>query len=289
MTLLLLPLLACSSEENVLERDVTGKVVLPRAAGVRIEVDDAGAETEVADPRVIGPVVLGAFSGIDTLSFGYPHPSMGPVIEADTPGDAFPYGGTTVGRIDFACYEALTCRVSTGRFKDYADILDYFANVVGIPVTDPYGAVVEDPSVFQQYCYEYFEYTSDQEMSFIGDLDFEENADGDWEAEFLMPHTQMVDGMTIWGWMDAPEVSVANPEVHGTFSSCNADAGRQYTEYDQVYYEGRLNYDLLNLPSLYINWGDYVANGDTKVTLDEDGNATGDVVVNLDFYYGEEE
>lgn len=284
MTLLLLPLLACSYQENVPEVDISGTVVVPRAAATRTEVDDAGNETEVVDQRIIGPVILGAFSGIDRLSFGYPHPAMGPVIEADTPGDAFPYGGTTVGRIDFACYEALSCRVATGRFADYADILDYFANVVGIPVTDPYGTVIDDASTFQQYCYEYFEYTSDQEMSFIGDLDFEENADGDFEAEFFMPHTQFVDGMTIWGWMDAPAVSIANPEVHGTFSSCNADAGRQYTDYDQTYYEGRLNYDLLNLPSMYINWGDWVADGEAVLATAEDTPT-----VNLSFYYGEEE
>ena len=40
------------------------------------------------------------------------------------PGNAYPYGGGSVGRYDFACFSSVACKVVTGRFTDYDDILD---------------------------------------------------------------------------------------------------------------------------------------------------------------------
>jgi hypothetical protein len=289
-TTILLFALGCAYQENLPEKDIAGTVILPKAAATRTLADGS----ELTDPRFIGPVVLGAYSGMDTVSFGYPHPSMGPIVEPDVPGNTFPYGGTTVGRYDFACYEALACKVVTGRFKDYNDILDYFGNILGNPVTDDNGSEVAYSSTYQQACFDYFHATTDSEMAFIGGLDFTENADGDFESSFLMPHTVYVEGMTIWGWMDAPAIELANPKESGGFSSCDSLGGRQFNEYDQEFYEGRVFYDSLNTPSQYIFAGDWVANGDENavVTLVDDGAGNmvpSNPVVRMDVGFGVEE
>jgi hypothetical protein len=223
-TTLLLLALGCAYQEVVPEKDIYGTVIVPREAATRLL---PGGE-EVTDIRLIGPVYLGAFSGIDSVSFNYPHPDMGPIVTADEPGDTFPFGGTTVGRFDFACYEALACKVVTGRFTDYADILDYFS-MLGNPVQDANGAEVLNPSTFQQACYDYFYATSDAEFSFIGEQDFVENADGDFEASFTMAHTVFVDGMSIWGWMDSPNIDLANTLNSGGFSTRKRVARRPTT------------------------------------------------------------
>jgi hypothetical protein len=279
----------CAYQEELPEKDITGTVVLPAAALTR---QLPNGET-VTDPRLIGPVFLGAYAGIDDVAFSYPHPTMGPIVNADTPGDTFPYGGTTVGRYDFACYEALACKVVTGRFADYADILDYF-QLLGSPVTDDNGAEVANGSTFQQACYEYYYATSDAEMAFIGADQFTENADGDWEASFSMPHTVFVDGMVIWGWMDAPSVDLANTSENGSFSTCDVGSGRNPTEYDEEFYEGRVYYNALNIPSRYIFNGDWVGQGadEAKVTLKEDESGEmvpTNPVVRLDFGFGVED
>ena len=159
--------LGCAYKEVLPEKDLTGTVVLPAAALTRTLSDGS----TVTDPRLIGPVFLGAFSGMDDISFAYPHPAMGPIVTPDVPGDTFPYGGTTIGRYDFACYSSLACKVVTGRFQSYDDILDYFANTLGQPVEDENGEVVDYASTFQQHCFDYFYATSDAEMAFLGDLD----------------------------------------------------------------------------------------------------------------------
>ncbi len=286
VTSLALLVFGCTFQEDLPEQDIRGTLIIPRAAATRT----IATGEEVIDPRLIGPVYLGAFSGMDNVSFGYPHPSMGPIVTSDTPGDTFPYGGTTVGRFDFACYEALTCKVVTGRFTDYADILDYFGVSLGSPVRDENGEAVVNPSTFQQACYDYFYATSDAEMSFIGTPDFEENADGDFEASFLMAHTLLVDGMAIWGWMDAPEIVAGNTNQSGSYSTCDSNGGREYTAYNQNFYEGRVYYDALNAPSTYIYSGDWVGSGDgdAVVTVAEDGSYN-EPTVRLDFGFDIEE
>lgn len=269
----LLVILGGCWQENLPQVDIQGKVVLPRSAATRdIPVLDANGDLtydvdgnviteEWTDPRLIGPVYLGAYSAIDTVSFDFPHPKMGPIITADVPGDTFPYGGTTVGRIDFACYEALRCKVSTGRFTDYAAILEYFKKI-GTPVVDYRGNTVDSASTFQQYCYDYFYYTSDAEISFIGDLDFTERDDGDFEAEYYMAQVTFVPGMSLWGFMDAPDILATQPEEEGTFDTCYLEyGGRSVTDYDQSYYEGGPYNDILNFPATYVQEHDFVAEG----------------------------
>jgi hypothetical protein len=262
-SLILLLAVGCAFDENIPEKDISGTVILPRAAATRT----LSSGEEVTDVRLIGPVFLGAFSGMDNVSFGYPHPSMGPIVTADTPGDTFPYGGTTVGRFDFACYEALACKMTTGRFKNYDEILEYFGTMLDNPVKDANGDDVINGSTFQQACFDYFYATSDAEMAFIGDPDFTENADGDFEAEFVMPHTVFVEGMTIWGWMDAPSINLANPSDSGSFSTCDSSRGRHQEKYDEDFYEGQVYYDVLGTPSTYIYAGDWVGNGEEDAVV----------------------
>ncbi|MES2645000.1 MAG: hypothetical protein V4850_36275 [Myxococcota bacterium] len=266
MVTILILALGCAYTEVTPEKDIFGTVVVPKAAATRALPDG----TEVTDARFIGPIFLGAYAGIDDVSFGYPHPSMGPIVTADTPGDAFPYGGTTVGRFDFACYEALACKVVTGRFTDYDSILEYFGSMLGNPVQDETGADVLNGSTFQQACYEHFYATSDQEMAFLGDLQFTQNDDGDFVADFTMPHTVFVEGMTIWGWMDAPAIVPANPTESGGFSTCDPTQGREFDEYNSNFTEGRVYFDALNTPSQYIYAGDWVADGEAVVNSPED-------------------
>lgn len=276
--LLPLTLLVGCFQENLPQVDIRGTVVLPRAAATRtvpiVEDGQIVGNEEVTDIRLVGPIFVGAYSGMDTTSFTYPHPAMGPVI-AGEPGNSFPYGGTTVGRYDFACYEFLGCKVTTGRFKDYADVLDYFNNMLDTPVVDTHGNPVTSADTFQQYCYDYFDITSDKELSFIGPTDFTENADGDFEAPFVMPHTTFVEGMSLWGFMDAPVVDIVDPLNNGTFSSCDVDAGRQYVEYDMDFEEGAPYFDVLNIPSYYVGFGDWVADGSTTIaTIDDQPTVT---------------
>lgn len=228
--------------------------------------------------RLIGPVYLGAFAGIDTESFPYPHPTMGPVITPNYPGNTFPYGGTTVGRFEYGCFETTSCRVVTGRFGDYDGVLDYFSDMLGDPVLDRDGAEVQSASVMQQTCFDYHRVTSDAEVGLVGALDFALNEETDeYEASFIMPHTVFVDGMRIWGWMDAPRITLAAGDVNGQFSSCDPTTGRQVNTYDQDFTQGRTHYNLLNFPSLYIYEGDWVSEGSAPVTGPDE-----EIVVRLD-------
>lgn len=258
LTPLLVLAAGCTFEENLPEVDITGTVVVPRAAATRTLADGS----EVVDPRAIGPIWLGIYPSVEEagLLFDYPHPEMGPVYQDGIRGNAYPYGGGSVGRFDYACFQSLKCKVVTGRFTDFEDILDYFENVVESPVIDNYGAEVESADYFRNYCYELFEYTADYELSFLSGFDddgnaltsFVENPEGDFEATFNVYHTPMTQGMQLWGWVDVPS------ELH-TFSTCDDNDGQYGGEYNEnnVYY-GTNQYDLLNFPSLYIASGDYV-------------------------------
>lgn len=281
--LILLTALACY-QENIPEVDLVGKVVLPRAAATRLvptyDADgNISGSQEVTDTRLIGPVFLGAYAGMDFSSFAYPHPSMGPILDASTPGDAFPYGGTSVGRYDFACYDMLACKVVTGRFSDYNDVLDYF-RMIGRPVTNFDGDEIQYGSTFQQQCYYYYYATSDVEISFIGAQDFSENDAGDFEATFNMPHTTFNEGMALWGYMDAPIISALSTASNGTFTTCQETNSHEVPDYNNTYTEGEQVTDSLNYPSLSITSGDWVGDGNTFVQSADD-----DLTVNLSFQY----
>ena len=291
----LLSLFACSNTEVVLEGEISGKLVIPKEAATRTVVaaedpDGDGeyeyVEREETDVRLLGPVYLGAYSGIDDVSFSYPHPKMGPVITSDLRGDTFPYGGATVGRLDFACYEAVACRISTGRFSNYDDILDYFRNSLGKPVVDSYGREVLTGETFQQWCYEYFDATSDNEMAFVGEDNLSFVEDGaNFVAEFTLNHTSRIEGMVVWGFMDAPELGTTAVDVNGAFTTCDDEGGRLVTEYVSNFAEGKSEYYILNQPSTYIQAGDWISDGESVVSFDENGVQTDEVVVNMTIPY----
>ena len=262
--MILLLSLGCTLNEHLPQVDITGKVVVPREAATRTIVDpNTGELTEHADVRNIGPVFLGAFPAVRDDLFDYPHPEMGPVIDQGIPGNTYPYGGGTVGRFDFACFEHIACRVSTGRFKDYEDVLDWFDNYVDDPVKDEFGFEVESADFYRDYCYDLFEVTADYEVSFVSGeegLDFVENDDGDFEAEFNMWQVTYFEGMSLWGFVDSPSERF-------NFTTCDETNGQQNNEYVNDYLYGTGRFDVLNFPANYISDGDFVVGMDDVVTV----------------------
>ena len=271
-------------DEHLPQVDIQGTLVLPRAAATRTTTDPATGEvTETVDARFIGPVYMGAFASINEDDFPYPHPEIGPVIGGEQDGNTYPYGGGTVGRFDFACFEDLACRVTTGRFAGFEDVIDLFNNTLNDPIVDEYGNIVDSPEYFRSYCYELFEYTADYELAFISNadrnhdgeisteemtLDFTENANGDFEAVFNLWQVTYYPEMKIWGWMDAPSEKFS-------FSTCDPELGQRNTEYANDYHYGANYTDLLNYPSKYIFENDWVvsANADGADAVGSYANA----------------
>lgn len=274
LTLLGLASIGCAFEENLPEVDIAGKIIVPKEAATRtLEIDDV--ETELTDIRFLGPVWLGAYPSVGETYFPYPHPEMGPVIDDDYPGNTYPYGGGSVGRFDFACFEEVACKVTTGRFESFEKIIEYFS-WSDDPVIDPYGVLVTDPKYYEQYCLDYYYNTELTEFGFlaieedesgelVSDLDFEqitadheladyggEDRVGDFVADFHMNHVVWLEGMTLWGYID-------NPSQELTFSTCNEDLyGNARNDYNLYFNAGGHHHDIINYPSLYIMEGDYV-------------------------------
>lgn len=262
----------CLFQEHLPQVDIHGTVRVPVAAATRTITDPRTGElVEVTDARFIGPVYLGAFPSVREGLFDYPHPEIGPVITAGQPGNTYPYGGGTVGRFDFACFESSVCKVVTGRYVDYDDLLTFFRDYVNQPITDEFGATIESSDYYRAYCYELFDYTADFELDFISGedgLDFKLSDDGQYfEAEFDMWQVEYHPNMQLWGWMDSPNEDF-------DFATCNEDDGQQNTEYTTDFRYGTNYTDLLNFPSVYIHEGDWVTPMDKVVTLtDADADA----------------
>jgi len=268
-------LAGCGFDESLPEIDITGRVVVPRAAATRTVTDDEGVESEIVDVRLIGPVYIGAFPDVVEGAFDYPHPTMGPILDEAYPGDTYPYGGTSVGRFDFACYESVACQVTTGRFSSFEQILEYFNEWADDPVLDQYGEEVTSAKYYEQYCFWYYYDTSydefgflavdqDEEGEWVPAPDFVENEDGDFVAEFSMPHTLYVEGMKLWGWVD-------NPSQAYTFSTCDSDRnGPARYDYDMYFTAGGSHQDVLNYPSLYIYEGDWISSEPWQMASPED-------------------
>ncbi len=263
--LTLFVLSACTWDEGLVIEDLTGTVVIPREAATRTFVGADGSETSITDVRLIGPVILGLFPGVEPGLLEYPHPTMGPVFQPDVPGDTYPYGGTTVGDIRYACMEFLTCKVVSGRYVDFDDMVDWFTNVLHKPILDSAGNEVTNGDYIRQTCYELLNYTSDEEIRLtasdsnedgtidLQDLDFIERDDGNFEAKFTIWQQQFYEGFSLWGWMDAPS------DLSFQFSTCDSTAGYSENEYNMDYDAGRQYRNLLNFPSVYISSGDWVA------------------------------
>jgi hypothetical protein len=272
----------CAYDENLVIANIQGTVVVPRAAATRIFVDADGVETELTDVRLIGPVYLGLFPAVlpPNNVASYSHPEVGPQYIEGIQGDTYPYGGTTVGDIKYACFEFLTCKVITGRYVDFDSLASWFADTLQQPILDANDLPVTNGEYVRQTCFDLLEVTSDEEIQLTAihdrnnddkldenDLDFVENKDGDFEATFKFIQqdwywdqrdkdcTPGIDctSFSLWGFMDAPST------ISNLFSTCDSGAGYRETTYTNDYYGGRPHMNVLNQPSTYISIGDWVA------------------------------
>lgn len=243
--------------------DLHGVVKLSKDAATRDFSREEGVET-VTDVRMVGPVYLGLYASVIDGIESYPHPERGPQFIEGTPGDTYPYGGTTIGDIRYACFEFFSCKLVSGRHVDFDSIVDWFANTLENPITDADGNIVTNGDFIRQTCYELLEVTSDEEIRVtadddnedgaidVNDLDFVDAGDH-YEAEFTIWQQDWYEGMSLWGFMDAPST------VNYEFSTCNPNLGFQENEYNRDFRAGLQQTDVLNVPSQYISGGDWVA------------------------------
>lgn len=233
-------LVAGCFDEQLPERNLTGTVVVPSAM--------------VEDSRDIGMVYLGIFEGWDPEQLGYSYPATGPRVGDNPLGDTQPYGGSTVGEYAYPCLRALRCNVITGRYTTIPDLLDKN------PVTKEDGELMNQEEFYDQ-CQWYFGWNEVSEFTFLGDeVDFHENAEGDWEAEFLAWHTQIPAGSILWGFVDSD------------FTSCSIDTGsinRRRGDDGQFFREGSNFPDVLNFPDKYITDGDLVSSQVATIVADQ--------------------
>lgn len=270
--LLIASLAGCGWDEGLEIHDMTGTILVPRAAATRVVTNSEGVSEEVTDVALIGPVYLGFYPSVREGLLSYPHPEMGPVYQSDVQGDTYPYGGTSVGDFRFACVEFLACKVASGRHVDFDSLVTWFNERVGEQITDSEGRPVTNGDYLRQECYDLLNYTSDAEIRLTAyedrnddgaidekDLDFVENADGDFEAEFTVFQQEYFQdeesgqGFSLWGWMDAPSADSY------TFSTCDPSSGQSEREYTSQFEAGRPYPDLLNFPDNYMASGDWVA------------------------------
>lgn len=275
----------CTFDEEILIHNLKGTVRVPVEAATRVVATEGGGEEAVTDARFIGPVYLGLFPSVlpaGTVA-SYTHPEIGPQYAEGVQGDTYPYGGTTVGDIRFTCLEFLRCKMVTGRFPSYDDMVSWYRDVLGTPIVDADGKEVEHGVLIQQVCFDLLEVTSDHEIGLITgdrngdgvaddlDLDFTLSDDGKYyEAEFNIWQQNWywdVDeeretgctpgkdctGFTLWGFMDAPDGAT------NLYSTCNPNQGYVESTYNNNFYGGKAYSDVLNKPTSYITRGDWVA------------------------------
>lgn len=272
----------CTWDERLIIDNLRGTVRVPVEAATRTLLDQNGNPEEVTDVALIGPVYLGLYPGVEPANVieRYPHPEVGPQYLDGVQGDSYPYGGTTVGDIRFACFESLSCKVTSGRFASWQAILDWFERV-GEPVRDGFGQPITNAEFFKQTCYDLLDVTSDEEIRITAyedrnddgakdalDLDFVLDESGEFfEAEFVIWQQEFfydVDqegctpgtdckGMSLWGFMDAPG------SAEFSFSTCDPTFGFDTEVYDAEFRTGSVVSDVLNFPAARISDGDWVA------------------------------
>lgn len=281
----------CAYEEGLLIQNLKGRVFVPKEAATREIAQADGSTVTLTDPRLIGPVYLGLYPSIlpENVAAAYPHPEVGPQFKDGVPGDTYPYGGTTVGDLRFACFEALACKTTSGRFVDYQDILDWF-NLINQPIVDAAGTPVDSAEFIRQTCYDILNVTADDEVRITayedrnedgkidaGDLDFVE--DGDfyvaeftlWQQEYFWDQNQEdctpgtdCRGFSLWAFMDAPS------SLSYQFSTCDPSLGFQNQEYNNEFFGGAPFANLLNFPATYITEGDWTSRGGDDAYVWED-------------------
>lgn len=242
----------CKYDENLPNADLKGTLRIPKEMAAVDFSDLKGNRWTVEnDPRTIGPVYVGVYSGIDDALYSYPHPEWGPVLDAEKGGDAYPYGGTSAGRFAWGCYEATVCKTVTGRYDSYQSVLDFFRDQLRAPLTDDLGNEITSAEEYQERCFMIEDVTSDDELDLVGPLDFTDQGDY-YEAEVEILHTQYTPGVSIWGFADMPS------EAFG-FSTCDIDGGGYHYYNSELYYKGTNYRDVLNFPGNYITEGDLIS------------------------------
>lgn len=240
----------CTYQEPLGNKDLNGVVRIPKDLLAIELVNLDGERWVVDDPRAIGPIYIGVYAGIDETLYEYPHPEWGPVLGGEI-GDAFPYGGTSVGRMTWGCYAATVCETVTGRYESYDDVLDFFKNQLRSPITDDQGREITSATEFQEKCFLADYITSDEELDLIGPRDFEDKGDY-YEAPVEILHTQFVEGVSVWGFADMPA-----PDF--SFATCDSEDGDYHYYYDEQYYKGTNREEILNYPGYYIGSGDLIS------------------------------
>lgn len=273
---------ACAYEEGLVIENLRGTVHIPAAATVREYIDDQGqVQTTPPDIRAIGPVYFGMFSSVAPAGVieRYPYPEIGPQFLDGVPGDTYPYGGTTLGDLQFACLQSLACKVVNGRYVSYDAMLEWFQQV-GVDVLDANATEVTSGEFIRQTCFDIFNVNSDLEVRLLPrdkdedgkitekdlDFQFDEQAD-EWVGSFEIRQQELFfdqnqkdctpgidcDAYSLWGWMDTP----ANQTY--TYKTCDTTEGFQQQVYNVSFQGGRVFPDVLNFPTKYIEAGDYVA------------------------------
>ncbi len=276
LALLALGLLAgaCRWDEGLIIENMVGTVVIPADLVTRQQVVN-GVPTDVPDVKNIGPVFLGLYPGTveADVTTTYPYVVTGPAFNLERGvGDAYPYGGTTIGRLGNTCLEALQCRVTTGRFKSYDELLEWVSKFE--EVVDYVGDPITTGEELRQTCMAAFDFTTDEELGLVAtdrnddgvvdemDLDFKLREDGNYEAEFTFWQQEYFtdptgeQGFTLWGFMDAPAVGT------GKLGACTdaTNFGQNPDSYTQpVYNVAIMPRNVLNAPASYIDPGDVVA------------------------------
>ncbi|MFT4628013.1 MAG: hypothetical protein ACI8PZ_006707 [Myxococcota bacterium] len=259
----------CQFDEGLIIENMQARVFVPEEAAQREFLREDGSVELVTDVALIGPVYLGLYASVlpEESVEAYPHPEVGPQYIEDTPGDTYPYGGTTIGDIRYACFEHFTCKMASGRFVDYDDIVEWFNNTLNDPIVDASQAPITTGEYIKQSCYALLDISRDSELRITAqdrngddkidekDLDFVDNGDGYYVADVTIWQQEYFDGFSLWGLMDAPS------EVNYTFGTCDPSEGFQENEYANNFTSGRPWTDVLNQPAKYIERGDWVSEG----------------------------
>lgn len=253
--------------------DLDGTITVPRDAATREVTLPGESPKTITDVRLIGPVYVGMYASVDYNYYDYPYPE----VQAD--GRVYPYAGTSVGDFRNACMEFFSCRVLSGRYENYDDLVGWFADDLGFTIQNAIGDQVVSGEQIRSECLDLLFYASDQEIGIIGDLDFEENEDGDFVADYRIWQANYREGASVWAYMDPPLSQAAGTDAF-TFSTCGSDQG-SYDEntYDRQYEVGSVDRDVLNVPTVLP--GTYVPK---ETYIWNDPYALGDIV--LDFKVG---
>lgn len=272
----------CAYEEGLLISNLRGRVIIPEEAVTRDIVGPDGEVSTITDIKLLGPVYLGLYPSVaaENVVERYPHPEVGPQFQEDVSGDAYPYGGTSIGDVRFTCFEFLRCKLVSGRFIDYQEMVEWF-RFIDQPILDAAGAEVVSGDFIAQTCYDLLNVNGDDEVRLTAfedrngdeaidelDLDFVyDEGEKAYVGEFTLWQQEMAwdqnqedctpgkdcRGFSLWGWVDAPS------RESYQYSTCDPEAGFENRVYNADFNGGAAYPDLLNFPATYITTDDWVA------------------------------